>query len=91
MTIDIITKADLEDLRHKIDLMHKLLHESNRKPELKLYTNATLSEYLGVTPRCLQNWRDKGLIEFSQIGHSIYYTQKAVDDFLEGHKVKKFN
>ncbi|GAB3341511.1 hypothetical protein GCM10027299_55780 [Larkinella ripae] len=91
MILDIVTKADLDDLRQKIDQIHGLLQEQNRETGHGLFSNTALSGYLGVTPRCLQNWRDKGLIEFSQIGHSIFYTQKAVDDFLEGHKVKKFN
>ncbi|WP_460672948.1 helix-turn-helix domain-containing protein [Larkinella ripae] len=43
-----------------------------------MYGNEDLCKLLSVSKRSLQNWRDEGLIEFSQIGHKIYYTQRAV-------------
>ncbi|WP_212768220.1 helix-turn-helix domain-containing protein [Larkinella sp. C7] len=59
--------------------------------EQGVYDTDALCRKLHVSKRTLQNWRDDGLIEFSQIGHKIYYTEKAVNQMLEKSKVKSSN
>lgn len=53
----------------------------------QIISNEDLCIKLNVTPRTLQNYRDKSLITFYQIGKKIYYEEKDVDEFLEKHKV----
>jgi hypothetical protein len=38
---------------------------------------------LKVSRRTLQNWRDRGVIEFSQINGKIYYRRSAINKMLD--------
>lgn len=46
---------------------------------------------LGVTPRSVQNYRDQGMLPFSQIGRVIRYRAQDIQDFLMDHYVQPFN
>lgn len=59
--------------------------------KVDLLTNSQLSEELSITTRTLQNYRDKGLIEFIKIGRKIYYQKEAVFSFLESFKNVAWN
>jgi hypothetical protein len=52
----------------------------------RTFNNKTLSEYLGISTRTLQNWRDAGMISFTQIKEVIIYSEDDVDAFLKKHK-----
>jgi excisionase family DNA binding protein len=46
---------------------------------------------LKVSRSTLQNYRDKGMISFSQVGNKIYFRRSDLDDLRESHYVKAFN
>lgn len=46
---------------------------------------------LGVTARTIQNYRDQGMIPYSQIGRVIRYRAEDVQEFLMAHYVKPSN
>lgn len=50
------------------------------------YSNKDVCRLLGVSLRTLQNYRDKGLIPFSQVGHKCYYKIKDVECFIEKNR-----
>jgi hypothetical protein len=56
-----------------------------------LYTNQEACKYLNVCTKTLQNYRDGGMIEFSQTGRKIYYTQDNLNAFLAKNKMEAFN
>ncbi|MFC5271383.1 helix-turn-helix domain-containing protein [Adhaeribacter terreus] len=70
--------------------LENLFRKQQEKPNEWL-DNQHLMKQLKVSKRTLQNWRDQGLISFSQIGSKIYYNQKDIDTFLEKHINKSFN
>ena len=49
----------------------------------RTFNNKTLSEYLGISTRTLQNWRDAGMISFTQIKEVIIYSEEDVEAFLK--------
>ena len=49
-----------------------------------------LCKLLRVSKRTLQNYRDKRVIPFSQIGRKIYYKYSDIVDYLELHYVKPY-
>lgn len=53
------------------------------KPILR---TSEVCELLGVSPRTLQYWRQKGIIKFSKIGRSIFYAEKDVRKLLEEYQ-----
>ncbi len=42
---------------------------------------------LGISPKTWQNYRDKHLIPFSQIGRKIYVNRTDLDAFLRSHRI----
>lgn len=42
---------------------------------------------LGVSPKTWQNYRDKRIIPFSQIGRKIYVNRADLDTFLRKHRI----
>lgn len=43
------------------------------------------AKWLKVSPRTLQNYRDQGLLPYSQIGAKIYFRLKDLEEFLMKH------
>lgn len=71
----------------------KDLLEKNRKLQPKpvdeeWYTNRDVCRLLGISLRTLQNYRDKGLIPYSQVGHKCYYKIRDVEEFMEKNRNK---
>ena len=64
---------------------------NNTAQPQKLYNNAEARKYLGVCQATLQKYRDWGLMEFSQTGRKIYYTQENLDTFLAKNKKEAFS
>ena len=42
---------------------------------------------LGISPKTWQNYRDKRIIPFSQIGRKIYVNRADLDAFLRKHRI----
>lgn len=51
------------------------------------YTSKDICQRLKISLRTLQNYRDKGLLPYSQIGHKCYYKIKDVESFIEQNKL----
>ena len=58
----------------------------SEKPEL--YNTEDVAKIFKVSTRTIQNWRDKGQINFSQINSVIVYRKKDIDELLEKSYVK---
>lgn len=50
--------------------------------------NTDVCEIFGIGKRTLQNYRNKGILPYSQINHKCYYRPEDVQAFLERHAVK---
>lgn len=55
-----------------------------------IYNTDQLMNLLKVSRRTLQDWRDKGLIEFSAIRGKFYYRYSSVMKMLDNHSIKPF-
>lgn len=47
------------------------------------------AKWLKVSPRTLQNYRDKGLLPFSQVGAKIYFRLFDLQEFLKKNYVDR--
>lgn len=61
-------------------------------PTSQLYTNRTLKELLGVGDKLIKQYRDNGLLSFTQVGDKFWYSKADIDNFLavshyEGWKI----
>ena len=48
-------------------------------------------QFLKVSSRTLQTYRDNGMINFSQINDNIYFRLEDIDAFLNKHQRNAFN
>ena len=44
---------------------------------------------LGISKRCLQNYRDNGLIPYSNIGGKFFYREVDIQEILESGLTKR--
>lgn len=68
------------------DLLEKTQKLTPKSVDEEWYTNRDVCRLLGVSQRTLQNYRDKGLIPYSQVGHKCYYKIKDIEDFIEKNR-----
>jgi excisionase family DNA binding protein len=84
-----IPESKFNELTSKLD---RLEQSQNRifeiATEATLYTSEEVQKLLGVSQKTLQTYRDKGLIEFIQIGGLVRYSRKAVSEFMERFSFK---
>ena len=91
-TIQIVDEKSYNELLLKIEEINQKLsgmQNSNGK-RTKWLTNKEASGLLQVTARTMQNYRDKGIIPFSQVGSKIYYKVSDLEKHLEDHYVSSF-
>ena len=65
----------------------KLNHLSPAKPEW--LDNLDVCNLLHISKRTLESYREKGYLSYTRIGGRIFYSQSAIDDWLNSHMVRK--
>jgi hypothetical protein len=89
--IYVIPQKEIYQILEKLEGLQTSLQ---KKEEQQLHDrwldNEQLMTLLKVSKRTLQNWRDCGLIAFSQIGHKIYYQYSEVEAMLQSQKNPAF-
>ena len=83
----------LDEIKSRLEVIDSKLESiQTEKPQSKEWvTNPEAAEILNVTLRTLQNYRDNGILSFSQIGSKIYYKSSDLEKHLERHYVTSFN
>ena len=79
-----------EELLHEMQNIKKLLSEFLKPTPKKIYSPKTLADYLNVSTRTIQNWRDSGKISFTKVGDVILFTQDDIEVFLKRFKKQAF-
>lgn len=75
-------QCTLTRLEGKLDkIIPQLLDEVTYRPE-------EVCKMLDVSPKTLQNYRDKKQISFSQVGPKIWFTAQDVQTFLTHNKIQ---
>jgi hypothetical protein len=87
MNLELLTKKDLDELVSKINNLIEVVANKGIENHANYYTNDELSKTLVVSKRTLQNYRDKGMIEFTQIGRKIFYPVCGVQKFMDERRV----
>lgn len=63
------------------------------KPQAKekeFVSNEEFMQMMSISKRTAQNWRDEGIIAFSQVGSKIYYSIADINKLLEETRKGKF-
>ena len=85
----VVLPEELEVLNTKLGKVEKAVNSGKLKVEDTILSTEGVMTLLSVSRRCLQNWRDNGIIEYSAIKGKFYYRQSAIDRMLEKHKIKE--
>jgi len=62
-----------------------LLLKKQKAPEDIIQDNKDFIKLMGISGRTAQQWRDDGLIQFSQIGNKLYYCMSEIQRFLDNN------
>lgn len=85
----ILSPQSFERLLQKMDeLSNKLNILLSNQPAKETLDGIELCKLLKITPRTLQRYRDRRLIEFNQVGSKIIYSSEAVKAFMEANRIK---
>ena len=52
-------------------------------------TSEEARKILGVSPKTWQNYRDRGIIPFSQTGRKIYVLRSDLNNYLKSHRISR--
>lgn len=81
--IVIISKEAFEELNHKLDTLIRLYKGKQTESNDDLIDNNEFIKLMKISKGTAQNWRDKGLIRFTQIGRKVYYRMSDIKRFSE--------
>lgn len=82
MTVELITKQDLNQL--KVELIEELtqLFTQNTVPTKKWLRSSEVRKILSISPGTLQNLRINGSLKFSKVGSLLYYDANDISKML---------
>lgn len=76
-----------KNLIKKLEAIEASIVGETENPEHKWLDNQEFCQLLNVSKRTAQNYRDHGLVAFSQIGSKVYYKLADVHALLETNRV----
>lgn len=86
MSVEILTKQDLEDFKGQLIQEIKDLLLSPDINTDKWMRSSEIRRFLKISPGTLQTLRVKGLLPYTKIGGVIFYNYRDVLRMLEGNK-----
>ncbi len=84
----VLSPGEAQALYEKLDSIEKLLKNKAPQQDDPILTTEQVMNYLSVSRRSLQNWRDNGLIEYSAVNGKFYYRVSAINKMLDRHLQK---
>ena len=81
-----MTPTDRNDIARQLERLADEVKDlkmglSAHKP---VYTNAELMKLLDTSTATIKKWRDAGLLGYSQVGDTYFYSKEDVEAFLLG-------
>ena len=78
--------VSLHALKAKIDQLISAVNIRQLQDEDLLLDNADFIQLFKISAKTAQNWRNEGLIEYSQVKGKIYYRLKDIREFIHRHR-----
>jgi hypothetical protein len=83
-----IPKSMVEKAIKQIDEIHEKVSKiETNQIEIEWFDIPETCRFLKISSRTLQNYRNNGLLPFSQVNSKIYFRKQDLLKFLEGHLV----
>ena len=92
MEVITIESKAFQEILNQLEVLRTEIKNNARPSEdsNKWLDNDEAANFLRVTKRTLQTYRDQGEISFSQKGSKIYYRMSDIEEFLQKHHHKAF-
>jgi len=84
----IVLPEELQVIENRLSEIEKALRNQQAEITDPILTTEGVMNLLKVSRRCLQNWRDEGLIEFSAVNGKFYYRLSAITKMLDANLKK---
>jgi Helix-turn-helix domain len=85
MNAVIITQQNYDELISRLERIQQEVSKIQFEPKDPILDNAQVCQILGLSKRSLQEYRNSGLISYSQIGAKIYYRLSEINRLLDKH------
>lgn len=85
MNAVIITQQNYDELISRLDRIQQEVSNKQKSPVDTFIDNQEFIQIMNISKRLAQNWRDSGIISFSQIGSKIFYRMSDVQALLDKH------
>jgi 3-methyladenine DNA glycosylase Tag len=85
MNAVIITQQNYDELISRLDRIQQEVANKQKSPVDTFIDNQEFIQIMNISKRLAQNWRDSGIISFSQIGSKIFYRMSDVQSLLDKH------
>ena len=82
MNAVILTEDQYKELVNRLDDLKSSISEKQKTPKDPFLDNQEFIQMMNISKRTAQNWRDDGIISFSQLGSKIYYRMSDVQKLL---------
>jgi hypothetical protein len=86
----ILSSKQYEAIMTKFSLVESHIEKMSGFNFKSIVDNDMFCKLMNISKQTSQNWRDNGLIGYSQIGHKIYFTRDDIELFIKNHHVKAF-
>ena len=83
-----LSSGEIQALFDKMGEIEKLIKNQVPKTDDPILTTEQVINFLSVSRRSLQNWRDNGQIEYAAVNGKFYYRVSAIDKMLNFHLQK---
>jgi hypothetical protein len=87
MNIVAIEGKTLQELLDRLAAIEQRIEPKGEPPEHRWLDNQEFCLLLKISKRTAQNYRDQGVVAFSQIGGKVYYKLADVHALLESNRV----
>jgi hypothetical protein len=86
----ILSSKQYEAIMNKFNLVEEHIEKMSGFNFRSIVDNDEFVKLMGISKKTAQNWRDNGLVSYSQIGHKIYYSRTDIEQFITNHHVVAF-
>ena len=90
MDVIILPSEQFKELLAKVEEVKNAVLNSKSDPGSEFLDNQQFIEFMNISKRTAQSWRDEGIISFSQVGSKIYYRKSDVQKLLDSNYRKAF-
>jgi hypothetical protein len=88
LNLAVVPNDFLERIENRLNVLESLLQSGSKSHPSEEYIDSTSAkEMLGICQRTLQEYRDRRIIGFHQVGRKIMYRRSDIEKFLDEHYI----